>query len=209
MRRALAAGALALTLLLSCSGHTRYTFVVDALSFIDSADRAAAVLVPVAPGRLTLYILPSLQIDVLGEGPDERARRGLEISLPVQAPPEEVRLSVLCRGSITIENRSSQPLPGVTLELYLADREAQDIYGEGSVLLSVSHPAVAPGDRDVLELSAVVEQGHPLYATVTSGGFRLGVKAVLEGSTLGAATAGYTIAELMVQASGYPFGFIP
>jgi hypothetical protein len=197
-------------LLLACSGHTRYTADIDVVSFLPENQQEVTATVPEVVG-LTVYILPEVQFDTSGSGPNGTMRRGIEVSTPSPAdPPDEVKLTLELSATIVGENlHDSADLPGTTIDVFIAAPSATNVYAQGTGIYSQSSSPLSAGTRQKIEIAIELQSGDPDYELIQSGVFRIGIRHRINPAAATSVDILYTVQELSITISGYPFGFIP
>jgi hypothetical protein len=198
-----------LPLLTTCSGRTQYQLLIDVRSFMPADRLRGATTLPTTSG-VSAYMVPLLNVLADTEIPDLTVRQGLALELPVQAPPDEVKLHIEARLLLELENLSAiAPLPGATVSLYLAASSADDVYAEGTEVASNVVAPVPAGSRATIDFHPAVGQGDPGYAYLATGRLRVGIVLRIPAASGVSVNFSYDLQGLTILVSGYPFGLVP
>jgi len=195
-----------LLLTVSCAAQTQYVLKIDALANMSESGLQGSTMVPRNSG-LVIYMLPSIQLDTESSGPDARSREGIRIVSPMPSPPDQVRLTVRIDGRLMLENDGQATIPGSEVTGYIAEADAA-LYPDGTEAGSKEYPAIRPGEEQALEFAFLVDQDSPAYSILSQGLFRIGIKIWIYPPLVQDASVYFTVEELTIEVSGYPFGFI-
>lgn len=192
----------------SCSGSTEYVFRLNAQSFLPE-DFISKEL-PVPEGiPITLYIMPGVLIDWDQTGPQGKEKRGLHLDVPTPSPPDPVKLSFEMKGEILISNLEDElTLHEVSLDLFIAPKDAENIYDEGEKVFSLLSEEIEPKEDRILIIESLIEPGSLNHELIKYGDFRLGIRLRLLHEELQLVQTRYTFQTLFIRVSGYPFGLL-
>ena len=195
---------------ISCAAVTRYTLYVDAASFFSEEEKTLQLLVPEGFG-LSIYLFPSIYPDFTDSGPDTQSKKGLEYSYSSLAIPEGGELTFRLETSMAIDNLDTvKTIPDSIIELYGAPYDAENLYQEGTVLISIGSGPIAPGGTINFTLISELSEGDAGFELIKSGEFRLGIHIRIEPASLGGdVEILYSLETLEMELGARPFGLLP
>lgn len=197
--RAMVIAAVVTFLLPACSPSTVAVIAIDVDSFLESESRVASVDVPTTNG-VSIYVLPGLQVDDLGTGPDSEMGRGSVLDIPEL--PGESQLRVRVSARVDVENRSGTTgLSATFVDVVLAAESSTDIYADGVSIGQGSLASVPANGSGTVEFISIVEEGDPAYSILASGTSRIGVTTQIDQSVGTTVPALIEIVEVEIEIS--------
>ncbi len=195
---------------MGCSGRTTAYITADLLTYFESEERVVEfALLPLA--TYDFYLLPGIQLDDAGTGPDSSRIRGMIIDLP--SAPETPSLSgfvTTFEGAITVGNlNQTGVLQLVHLSVLAAPTTAANVYEEGALLVSLPVDPIGPGEASEASFVAHIDEDSPLSEIIATSSMRVGIKLTFPETTNQTMEAGFELTHLQLSVSGRPFLLIP
>lgn len=202
---------IAVLLLTGCSAGTRYSLEIDIVSFIPEEERSREWIADDGGSteRYRVIFLPySEELFRESEPIGVELQKGFELDVPVPDDPgvEDIVLSLHVDAEVF--NRSSSGVfREAAFHLRAAPAAVENVYTDGTVMLSFDALDISPGESVHLRDTRTVRRGDPGFDILSTGRARIGLEGLFWSDA--DVSMEYRLNEMRIRVSVRPFSLIP